>query len=418
MLHEILAGLSTFFAIAYLFALAPQLLSQGGIDFGSALSATILAIAAATLFFSLYVDGPIAVGPGLSVMTYLVFSVIGKQILEWPEVLGIVFWAGFLQYLLSLLGWRQKLLRAIPQTLQHAAATGLGFFFIAIGLKQLGIIEIIDGVYVMGILGGEGQLIALAGLALFVVLYWFHFPGSCLLPVILCWMAALTLGETKWQGLFSLPPSLQETIFKLSFSSILQPQNWSILLTILLISIFDAGATLNALAHQLGWNRPDGSIRNLDKAVIPDGPGSMLAALLGTTSCSLYAESSIGIQAKGRTWITGCTITICCLSALFLYPLLSSIPLFATVPVLLGIGGILAMQIRWIEWKKPAEAISFLITAIAMPLFFSIYWGFALGFISYVLLKTITGKAKIIHPIVWALAAIFAAHLLLTRYAG
>ncbi len=175
---------------------------------------------------------------------------------------------------------------------------------------------------------------------------------------------------------------------------------------------------MNALAHQLGWRRPDGTIRNLDKAVIPDGPGSMLAALLGTTSCSLYAESSIGIHAKGRTWITGCTIAVCCLSALFLYPLLSSIPLFATAPILFGIGGILTMQMRWIEWKKPAEAISFLITAIAMPLFFSIYLGFALGFISYVLLKMITGKAKTIHPIVWALSAVFAGHLLLTKYAG
>lgn len=409
--HEILAGLSCFFAIAYLFALAPQLLSEAGIDFGSALSALILTISAATIFFALYVDAPIAVGPGLSVMTYLVFSIIGKQILDWPEALGLVFWAGCVQLLISILGWRQKILLAIPQTIQHAAAAGLGLFFIAIGLKQLGIIQIYNGVYAMGTLGGMGQILALAGLALFIVLHWKKLPGSCLAPVIFCWIAALLLGVAKWQGLFSLPPSLQPTFAKLNFSSILQLQNWGVFFSILLISIFDAGATLTALARQLGWIKKDGTIHHLNKAVIPDGAGSMLSAVLGATSCSIYAESSIGIHAKGRTKITGCTIGVCCLFALFLYPALSSIPLFATAPILVGIGGCLAMHLRWIEWKKPEEAISFLATALAMPIFFSIYWGFALGFISYVLLKTITGKAKEIHPIVWALAAIFSIHL-------
>lgn len=410
--HEIVAGLSTFFAIAYLFALSPQLLSLSGVDFGSALTATILAITFATLFFALYVNGPIAVGPGLSVMTYLVFSVIGKQTLSWPEALGLVFWAGLLQTLLSVFGLRQKILLATPKTLQHAAAAGLGLFFIAIGLKQLDIVEITNGSYSMGIIGGSGQAIALIGLTLFALLHWLRFPGSCLIPVIFCWVAGLYLGETKWQGLFSLPPSLEPTFFKLSLKSILEPRYWSVLLTILLISIFDAGATLTALARQMGWLREDGSIRNVNRAVIPDGVGSILSALLGTTSCSFYAESSIGIHAKGRTWAAGCTVSICCLSALFLYPALSSIPLFATAPVILGIGGLLARNLRWIDWKKKAEALSFLIASFAMPLFFSIYWGFALGFISYTLLKTLTGKTKEIHPFVWGLSAIFGAHLL------
>ncbi len=411
--HEIVGGLSTFFAISYLFVLAPQLLSIAGIDFGAALSATIIVIALATLFFALYVNGPIAVGPGLSVMTYLVFSVMGKHILDWQGALGLVFWAALLQYLLSAFGWRKKILLAIPESLQLASAAGLGLFFIAVGLKQLGILEIIQGKLAMGALGGNGQIIASVGLVLFFFLHKVHFPGSCLIPVIFCWVLALLFGETKWQGLFSLPPSLGSTFFKLTFSSILHPQYWSILLTILLISIFDASATLSALARQLGWMRPDGRIRNLEQAVIPDGIGSMLGAFLGTTSCSLYAESSIGIHAKGRTWLSGCTIAVCCLSALFLYPALSSIPLFATAPVLIGIGVKLALYLKCIDWKKIPEAFSFLITSFAMPVFFSLYWGFALGFISYTLLKTLIGQAKKIHPIVWILTFIFAAHLLL-----
>lgn len=408
--HEILAGLSTFFAIAYLFALSPQLLSLAGVDFGSGLTATILAIAIPTLFFSLYVNAPIALGPGLSVMTYLVFT--AKETLLWPELLGLVFWAGLIQFLLSVVGWRQKILLAIPSPLQHAAAAGLGLFFIAIGLKQIGIVEITNGIYSIKTLGTSGQLIALIGLVLFALLHRFHFPGSCLIPVLFCWIAALLFGETTWQGLLSLPPTLHPTFFKLSFSAILQPQSWSILLTILLISIFDAGATLNALARQLGWLKSNGTIHNLNKAVIPDGIGSMAAAILGATSCSLYAESSIGIHAKGRTWIAGCTIAAASLFALFLYPALASIPLFATAPILFGIGGLLACHLKQIDWKNWPEAISFLITAFAMPLFFSIYWGFALGFIAYVFLKAAAGKRKEIHPIVWGLAALFAAHLI------
>lgn len=408
--HEILAGLSTFFAIAYLFALAPQLLSLAGIKFGSGLTATILAIAIATLFFSLYANAPIALGPGLSVMTYLVFT--AKEAFPWPELLGLVFWAGLLQFLLSIFGWRQKILLAIPTPLRHAAAAGLGLFFIAIGFKQIGMIEITNGIYSLGTFGTSGQLIALIGLALFALLHRLHFPGSCLIPVLFCWLAALFFGEAEWLGLFSLPPTLQPTLFKLSFSTVLQPQSWIILLTILLIAIFDAGATLHALSRQLGWLKPNGTIRNLNKAVIPDGIASMAAALLGTTSCSLYAESSIGIHARGRTRIAGCTIALFSLSALFLYPALASIPLFATAPILFGIGGLLACHLKEIDWKNLPEAISFLITAFAMPLFFSIYWGFALGFIAYVLLKTAARKAKEIHPIVWGLSALFAAHLI------
>ena len=410
-LHEIIAGLSTFFTIAYLFALCPQLLSQAGIDFGSALTATILTVAATTLFLSLYANYPLAVGPGLSVMSYLVFSVIGKNLFTWPEALGLVFWAGLAQFLLSWFELRQKILIAVPAIIKHASAAGLGLFFLAVGLKQLGIVNIDGSSYSWGELGTLGQAIGLAGLLLFLFFHWKRWRGGMLLPVLFCWMAALLIGQAQWNGLLSLPPPIDSTFGKLVFSSILEPKSWGVFVSILLISIFDAGATLTVLARMLGWLHKDGTIRNLNRVVIPDGIGSMAAAILGTTSCSIYIESSSGIRAGGRTAITGCTTAIAVLAALFFYPALSSIPLFATAPVLLGIGGILTAELRWVPWKSPSDAIPFLITAMAMPVFFSIYWGFALGFLSYVLVKSVSGKAKEIHPIVWGLAVIFAIHL-------
>ncbi len=403
MRKEILAGLSTFFTVAYLLILYPKILSEGGIDFGAALTATVCIIVIATIFLGLYAHFPALLAPGLSVGPFLVYSVIQKQHASWQTALGIVFWAGLVIFLLSLFKVRQKILIHLPLSIKSAAIAGIGLFLIMVGLKDLGIFK----GEILTIANG----IALSGLILFFTLNHFQIASSFLITILFCWAAAIPFGFVTWQGLAALPSSLGPTFFQLDLLTPLEPQWLGLVLSVILICLFDTSASLTALAKLAHKVDERGHIKNIDRIVISDGLGNMAAALLGTGTLAFTLESSSGIKAGGRSGWTAITAALCCLIALFLYPLISSIPLFATVPVLIAIGIFMAMEVKGIRWKDYSESVPALITLVTIPATFSIYQGFAYGFVSYTLLKAVRGKWKDVHPVCWALALIFAAHL-------
>lgn len=410
--HEVVAGLSTFFTMSYVLILCPDILSAGGMDFGAAMTATVITLSCSTILLSLLSGYPMIVGPGLGIAAFLMFSIVGGQGATIGQVLGLVFWAGLIELLLTLSGARQKIMLHIPPTLKMAAPAGIGLFFIALGLKQLKLIEISEGLYSWGSIGTAGQTIGLLGLFLLFFLHRRNHRAAFLFPILFCWGLSLYFGISQLDNLFSLPPPPQ--LFELDFSTILEPRFWTMLLSVLLIAFFDAGAALTALLSSLGWLRGDGSMPKAKRALISDGAGSIIASLLGTSSCTFYAESSSGIRAGGRTWIVGITAVCCSLLSLFFYPALASIPHFATAPALIGLGTLMASQNEWKAWRDLTEWLPFVITAIAMPLFFNIYLGVALGFVSYAIIKFVSGKRKEIHPLVWGLAATFSFHLLWT----
>ena len=396
--HEIIAGLTTFFTMSYVLILLPKILSAGGLDFGTALAATVLTLAFATLLLAFSADYPMVIGPGVGIAAFLIYSIVGKEATI-DQVLGLVFWAGLIEFLLSITGLRQKILIQIPDALKRASKVGIGLFFIIVGIKQL-----------LGPIGMEGLAIGIVGILFFALFHRFAPRFAYVFPILICWMLSLFFNLSEWKGLISLPRAPH--LISLDLLTITQPELWGILLSTLLIALFDAGAGLSALSHLLGWKSPP----KFNRALLPDGLGSMLGAFLGTTSSTFYAESSSGIRAGGRTGIVGCTAAICALFALFFYPALSSIPLFATAPTLVGLGSLLALDREWLEWRKWCEWIPFCVTALAMPIFFNIYLGFALGFISYVLVHVLSGRRREIHPVVWGLAAIFVIHLSLTQF--
>ena len=334
---------------------------------------------------------------------FLVYSLILKQHATWQTALGIVFWAGLAIFLLSLFKVRQKILIHLPPSIKAAAIGGIGLFLIAVGLKDLGIFQ--------GSLFTLPNAIALFGLLLFFTLHHFKIASAFILSILASWLLAIPFHLTTWNGLAALPPSLIPTFLQLDLLTPLQPQWLSTILSVILIALFDTSASLTALAkmaHKLDSNN---HIKNLNRIVIPDGLGSLLSALLGSGTLTFTLESSSGIKAGGRTGLTAITAALCCLIGLFFYPLISSIPLFATTPILIAIGLFMAQEIKAIHWKDLTESLPALITLLTIPLTFSIYLGFALGFVSYTLLKALQRKWKAIHPVCWALSLIFAAHL-------
>ncbi|MBX7065648.1 MAG: NCS2 family permease [Parachlamydiales bacterium] len=401
MRRELLAGLSTFFTVAYIILLYPNFLSAGGVDFGSALTATILTIVISTLFLALYSDFPAVLVPGLSVGPFLVYSVILKQGASWQTALGIVFWAGIAIFLLTIFKVRQKILLHLPATIKSAAIAGIGLFLICVGLKNLGFPH--EHVFNIPI------AISLFGLILFFILHYFGVSSAFLVTILACWLAAFPFGLAKLDGIVSLPSSLSPTFLKLHFS--LGFEWMGTLLTVILIALFDTSASLTVLsklAHKLDDR---GRIKEIDKILIPDGLGSALAGILGTGTLSFALESSAGIKAGGRHKWTALTAAAACLIGLFFHPVISSIPLFATTPAILAIGIFMALEIKSIHWKSMTESIPALITLFTIPIAFSIYRGFAFGFVSYALIKGLKGEWREVHPVCWALAIIFAAHL-------
>ncbi len=376
-------------------------MSEGGIDFGSALTALVLTIAASSLFLALYADFPALLVPGLSVGPFLVYSVIQKQGASWQTAFGLVFWAGFILFLLTLFKVRQKILLHLPSSIKSAAIAGIGLFLICIGLKDLGFPH--EHAF------GPPTAIAFFGLLFFFVLHYFRIASAFLLTILLSWMSAIVFGLASFKGLVALPSSLAPTFFQLNF---LFGFEWlGTLLSIVLIALFDSSGSLTVLSQLAGRIDKKGRIQQIDQIMVPDGLGSMLGALLGTGTLSYSLESSAGIKAGGRNKWTAITAAICSLIGLFFFPLISSIPLFATTPVIFAIGIFMVLEVKGIQWKKTAESIPAAITLATIPITFSIYRGFAFGFVSYVILMAIQGKLKEVHPICWTVAIIFAVHL-------
>jgi AGZA family xanthine/uracil permease-like MFS transporter len=408
--REVIAGLSSFFTLAYLLLLYPQIMSEGGFDFGATLVAQIITLAASSIFLALYAGFPGVIAPGLSVVAYLVYSAIQKQGVLPSQALGIVFWSGLFVFLLSVFKIRQKILLHLPNAIKYSAIAGIGLFLICIGLKNLSLLFPMN----TESLFSPPTAIAAAGLLLFYLLYRRKIDSAFILTILSCWFLGIIFGQAHWKGFAALPPSISPSLLSLDLSVILQPPLWGALLSVLLISLFDSSASLTALARLNHQITPQGKIERVDQIVIPDGLGSMLAGLLGATSLSFTLESSSGIKAGGRTGATSIVASAACLIGLFLFPLLSSIPLFATTPALIAIGFFMAREIKEISWRDWTEAVPALLTLLAIPLTFSIYLGFAAGFVSYAAIKALTGKFKEVHPLCWGLALIFAAHLIWT----
>ena len=272
MRKEILAGLSTFFTVAYLILLYPKILAEGGIDFGSALTATILTIVFSTTFLALYAHFPAVLAPGLSIGPYLVYSVILQQHATWQTVFGIVFWAGLVLLLLSLFKVRQQILLHMPSSIKSAAIAGIGLFLICIGLKDLSLFR----GEILTIPNG----IVLFGLLLFFALYYFQISSAFLLSIVACWALAFPFGLAAWKGVAALPASLTPTFLQLDFWTPLHPQMWGTLLSVILINLFDTSASLSILAKLAHKLDEEGRIKNLDRIVIPDGVGNIFASFL------------------------------------------------------------------------------------------------------------------------------------------
>jgi AGZA family xanthine/uracil permease-like MFS transporter len=333
--------------------------------------------------------------------------VLGMGI-AWPAALGAVFVSGCLFILVSVLGLRGMIVNGIPHSLRTAITVGIGMFLALIALKSAGIVVGSEPTLVkVGDLHKPEALMAIFGFLLIVALDRLRVKGAILVGIIAVTVLSFFFGGNKFQGLFSVPPSIAPTLLKLDIAGALSVGILNVVLVFFLVELFDATGTLMGVASRAGL-LVEGKMERLNKALLADSAAIVAGSALGTSSTTAYIESASGVQAGGRTGLTALTVAVLFLACLFIAPLAGVVPPYATAPALLFVACLMLRDLGDIEWGDTTEAIPAAITALVIPFTYSIAEGISFGFITYAALKLTTGRAREVAPIVWVIAALFA----------
>ncbi len=406
---EILAGLSTFLTMAYIVVVNPSIMAAAGIDAGASFVATCLAAAIGSMLMGVIANFPIALAPGMGLNAYFAFAVVQGMGVPWQVALGAVFLSGLLFFAVSILRVREWLVNGIPLSLKFGIAAGVGFFLGLIGLRGMGLVVAHPATLVgLGPIAQTTTLLACVGFLLIAGLSARGVPGAIVIGILATAAAGIPFGLTTMQGIASLPPSLAPTFLQLDIAGALSLGIGGIIFTFFLVDLLDNTGTLIGTVHRAGLMNKDGTVPNLGRALVADSTGAMTGAVLGTSTTVSYIESAAGIQAGGRTGLTAVTVGVLFLLALFLAPLATSIPGFATAPALVFVACLMAKALQELNWDDATEYMPAIVTAIAMPFTFSIATGIGLGFIAYAGVKLLSGRPAEVHGAVWLIAGLSA----------
>jgi AGZA family xanthine/uracil permease-like MFS transporter len=406
---EIIAGVTTFLTMAYIIFVNPNILSSTGMPKEAIFVATCLAAAVATLVMALYANYPIALAPGMGLNAFFAFTVVGAQGFTWQQALACVLVSGLMAMLISLLPIRAWLINAIPASLKMATSAGIGFFLGIIALQESGLIVDHPATLVThGNLLSPGPLLALLGFIIIAALNHRKVTGSTIIGILAVTIIGIPLGAATFGGVMSMPPHAGSTFLAMDFSRAAEGTFWIVALTMFFVDFFDTAGTLVGVTQRSGMLDAEGRLPRMRQALIADSGGTTVGALIGTSNTTSYIESAAGIAAGGRTGLASVVTAACFLLALFFSPLAGSIPAYATAAALLFVAVVMARGLADIDWDDLTEAAPAAITAITMPLTYSIAMGLGFGFITYALLKLFTGRTSELTPPVVLLAVIFA----------
>jgi adenine/guanine/hypoxanthine permease len=415
---EIVAGVTTFLTMAYIVFVQPTVLGAAGMDFGAVLVATCLASGVATLLMAFLANYPIAVAPAMGHNFFFAFTVcVGMQV-PWRIALGAVAVAGALFIATAGIGLRERLITAIPESLKHAIAVGIGLLVAFVGLQWGGIVVTATGTLVrLGHLGSPAALLTIFGLLVIGVLLARRVPGALLIGILASTAMGLATGLVRYQGLFSAPPSLAPTFLQLDVAGAFSLSMIPVIFVFFFLALFDSVGTLVGVASQAGLMR-GGVLPRARQALLADAIGTVAGATLGTSTVTAYIESSTGVSAGGRTGLANVVTAVLFFASIFCFPLVRMIGggyapaggavLYPVVaPALVLVGTMMMSGVRTIDWDDPTEGIPAFLTIVMMPLTVSITDGIAFGFISYALLKLGTGRFREAHWLVYLFAALF-----------
>lgn len=420
---EFMAGLTTFLAMAYILFVNPATLSLVGIedlpegvtrmDQGAVFTATAIAAAVGTFFMGAIAKYPIGLAPGMGLNAFFAYTVVLGYGIPWETALAGVLASGLIFMVLTITGFREKIINAIPANLKLAVGAGIGLFIAFLGFQNAGIIVGNEATLVsIGHLMSPTVLLAIFGIVVSVILLTLNIKGGIFYGMILTAIAGMATGliepPTGLSGIVGSVPSLAPTFGQafLHFGDIFTIEMLVVILTFLFVDFFDTAGTLVAVANQAGLMK-DNKLPRAGKALFADSTATVVGATVGTSTTTSFVESTAGVGAGGRTGFTSVVTAGFFLLALFFSPLLSVITAEVTAPALIIVGVMMSSSLKNIEWDQFEIAVPAFLTIIMMPLSYSIATGIAVGFIFYPITMLLKGRTKEIHPVMYGLFVIF-----------
>ncbi len=416
---EVVAGITTFLAMAYILGVNPAILQETGMDAHSVFMATALSAGIASLIMGIVANYPVALAPGMGVNALFTYTVCLGMGYSWYAALSAVFLSGIIFLFISATGIRKAVINAIPQQLKLAIGAGIGFFIAFVGLKNAGIITANASTLVaMGNLHEPTVLLSIFGILITIVFVIKKIPAAVFIGMVITAVIGIICGSIGIEGMPSLPTSYITTNFQIEtfgaftkgLQELLQSPASAILIifSFLFVDFFDTAGTLVAVANRSGFVNEKGELENVERALLADSTGTLIGAVFGTSTVTSFVESTSGVEVGGRTGMTAVTTGLLFLVSIFFSPIvLATVTNAVTTPALVVVGIFMAQQLRGIDWDDMVYATTGFITILVMILSYSISNGIACGFLAYVVAMCTSGKRKDIHPIIWGLVITF-----------
>ena len=405
---EIIAGITTFLAMAYILFVNPSILGATGMDKGSVFVATCLAAAIGSILMGLIANYPIALAPGMGLNAFFTYTVVLHMGYTWQIALGAVFLSAVIFFALSIFKIREWIIASIPLPLRAGIAAGIGLFLALIALEGAGIVVDNPATLVgLGDLTKPGPLLALLGFFIIVVLEARRVTGAVLIGILVVTFISMGIGLTPFAGVFSAPPSIAATFMQLDIAGAFNVGLVGVIFAFLFVDVFDNTGTLLGVTKRAGLADEQGNVPKMGRALIADSAAALFGSLLGTSTTTSYVESAAGVSAGGRTGLTAIVVAILFLLSLFFSPLAGSVPVYATAPALLFVAVLMASGLAEIDWKDVTTAAPVTVTALTMPLTYSIANGIAFGFITWTVVKLLSDRTKEVNAALVILSNLF-----------
>ncbi|MBQ8593823.1 MAG: NCS2 family permease [Bacteroidaceae bacterium] len=392
---EVMAGITTFLTMAYILAVNPNILSETGMDKGALFTTTVIMSALPTIFMGLYAKLPLALAPGMGLNAFFAYTVCMIMGYSWQFALTAVFLEGLLFIMLTVTNLREKIVDVIPNTLKNAISAGIGLYIAFIGLKSAEIIVNNEATLVsLGNLSSGSALLGVIGIVLTSVLLVKNVKGALLFGILITTLIGIPLGVTHFDGVFSIPPSIEPIFLKFEWNNIFTKDMVIIVFTLLFVDLFDCIGTVIGVTDRAGMVKADGKIPKLKEVFMVDSISTAAGAAMGTSTVAVYVESAAGVNEGGRSGLTAVITGACFLLALFFAPLFLAIPAAATTPVLVLVGLMMMGSVLKVNFTDYSEAIPAFICILFMPLSYSISDGIVLGHLSYIFINLCSGQYK------------------------
>jgi len=407
---EIIAGITTFLTMAYIIFANPSIMADSGMDKDAIFVGTCIAAAIACFVMGFFANWPIGLAPGMGLNVFFTYTVVGKMEYSWEVALGAVFIAGILFFVMSVTNLRSWMISSIPMNLRIAMGAGVGLFIGIIGLEAGGIIlfNVEDAKYpLLGNFSKPDTLLAAIGFLIIAALSIRKIPGAIIIGILIITLIAIFADLIQFKGLISTPPDIRPTFMKLDILGALDLGMLTVIMSFLFVNLFDTTGTLVGVATRANLLDENGEAKTLDKALKADSGASIFGTFFGCSPVTSYVESSAGVEAGGRTGLTAVVVGLLFILAMFLSPLASIIPAYATAGALIYVAILMLGGMEKLNWSHVTELLPALVILIMIPLTFSIADGIALGFLSYVVLKITNGEIKSITSAAWFLTIIF-----------